>query len=126
MLIFPQLESDVLVILDCFLEGLVAPEASDNITFLADDDNSWARYLVLFAGYSNPSTVPGRLSNKLMSLLEELATSGRFYAREGLITSRILREKLEMEVNFDHDMDLCWFGNDGKDFIHLSPLPMIP
>lgn len=104
------------------LDGLVGPDVPENISFLYDDDNSWARYLLVFASYAKPSTMPGRLSDKLMSLLEELATSKRFYAREGLITSRILREKLEKEVRFDDDLHLHWFGNDGKDSIHLSPL----
>lgn len=122
MIGIPQLDSDIFVVLDCFVEGLVGPDAPENISFLLDDDNSWARYLLLFAGYANSSTVPGRLSEKLMSLFEDLATSRRFYAREGLITSRTLREKLEREVRFGDDLDLRWFGNDGKDFIHLSPL----
>ena len=117
-----QLSSDVLMVLDCFVERLVGPKAPDNITFSLDDDSSWARYLLLFAGYTNPSVVPGRLSDKLMSLLEELATSNRFYAREGLVTSRMIRQKLEKEVRFDDDLKLRWFGRDGKDFIHLSPL----
>lgn len=122
MIRIPELNSDVLVVLDCFVERLVGPNSPENISFVLDDDYSWARYLLLFAGYANPSAVPGRLSDRLMSLLEELATSNRFYAREGLITSQMLRQKLEKEVRFDDDLDLHWFGNDGKDFIHLSPL----
>ena len=58
----------------------------------------------------------------MISLLEELATSKRFYAREGLITSEILRQKLEEHVRIDDALDLCWFANYGQDFIHLSPL----
>ena len=122
MINIPYLDSDVLIVLDCFVEELIRPDAPDNIPFVLDGDNSWARYLALFAGYTNPSTILGRLSKILMSLLEELATSRRFYAREGLITSKILREKLEREVRFENDLNLCWFGNDNKDFIHLSPL----
>ena len=38
------------------------------------------------------------------------------------MTSQILLEKLEKEVRSDKELDLQWFGNDGKDFIHLSPL----
>lgn len=112
------------MIFDCFVEQILEPNAPDDIHFVFDNDDSWARYLILFAGYSNPFTVPGALSNRLMSLLEELATSGKFYAREGLIRSRTLRQKLEEKVRFDDDLDLCWFGNDGKDFIQLSPLHM--
>jgi hypothetical protein len=123
MIGIPELNSDVFIVLDCFVDGLAGPDSVENITFVLDDDNSWARYLLLFAGYTEPSTKPGKLSDKLMSLLEELATSRRFYAREGLITSRILRERLRREVRFDDDLDLHWFGNDGRDFIHLSPLP---
>lgn len=118
----PQLDSDVFVVLDCFVEELVGPDALEDIHFVLDDDYSWARYLLLFAGYTNPSAAPGRLSQKLMSLLEELAISKRFYAREGLITSQILQEKLEKDVRFDDDLNLQWFGNHGKGFIHLSPL----
>ena len=122
MIGIPELESDVVLVLDCFVEDLVGPDPPTNIGFVLDDDNLWARFLLLFAGYTEPSTLPGRLSDKLMSLLEELATSGRFYAREGLITSRMLREKLETKVQFDDDLELHWFGNDGKDFIHIAPL----
>ena len=123
MLAIPELKSDVFIVLDCFVEALVGPDALENILFLLDDDYSWARYLLLFAGYTSPSTRPGRLSYRLMTLLEKLATSGRFYAREGLITSKNLREKLGKEIRNDDDLDLRWFGNDGKDLIHLSPLP---
>jgi hypothetical protein len=123
MIGIPTLDSDLLVVLDCFFEGLVGPDAFDEIGILQGDEYSWARYLLLFAGYPTPSTMPGKLSGKLVSLLEELASSSRFYAREGLITSGILREKLEREVKFDGDLDLRWFGNDGKDLIRLSPLP---
>ncbi|KAL8775731.1 MAG: hypothetical protein Q9194_003698 [Teloschistes cf. exilis] len=124
MIGLPQLGSDVLVVLDCFVKELVGPDAPKDIFFMEDYsyDNSWARYLVLFAGYTNPAAAPGRLSQKLMSLLEELATSNRYYAREGLTTSQILREWLKNEVRFDDDLNLQWFGNDGKDFIHQSPL----
>ena len=64
----------------------------------------------------------------MFNLFEELATSGWFYAREELITTRILLEKLEKEVRFDQDLDLRWYGNDGRDDIHISPLStsMIP
>ena len=122
MIGIPQLNSDVFIVLDCFVEELAGPEAPENISFLLDDDNSWAHYLVLFAGYATPPTMSGRVSNKLISLLEELATSTRFYAREGLITTRILREKLVREVRFNDDLVLHWYGTDNKDFIHLSPL----
>jgi hypothetical protein len=122
MTAIPQLNSDVFVVLDCFVEGLTGANEPGNISFLLDDDYSWARYLVLFPGYTEPPTMLGNFSDRLMSLLEELATSRRFYAREGLITTRILREKLERAVRFDDNLVLHWFGNDGKDFIHLSPL----
>ncbi|KAI4250837.1 MAG: hypothetical protein LQ352_005227 [Teloschistes flavicans] len=112
MIGIPQLDSDALVVLDCFVEGLDGPDCPDDIHFLLDDDNSWARYLLLFAGYETPSAVPGRLSQKLMSLLEDLATSRRFYAREGLITSQILRQKLEREIRFDDDLNLHWMRLD--------------
>ena len=123
MLAIPELKSDVFIVLDCFVEALVGPDALENISFLLDDDYSWARYLLLFAGYTSPSTRPGRLSHRLMTLLEKLATSRRSYAREGLITSKNLREKLGKEIRNDDDLDLHWFGDDGKDLIHLSPLP---
>jgi hypothetical protein len=122
MIGIPELESDVVLVLDCFVEELVGPDPPTNIHFVLDDDYSCARFLLLFAGYTEPSTLPGRLLDRLMSLLEELATSGRFYAREGLITSRMLRKKLEREVRFDDGLELHWFGNDGKDFIHIAPL----
>ncbi|KAL9582028.1 MAG: hypothetical protein Q9212_003544 [Teloschistes hypoglaucus] len=114
MIGIPQLESDVLVVLDCFVEGLVGPDVPEDMHFVSDDDYSWARYLLLFAGYTNPSATPGKMSQKLMSLLEGLATSKRFYAREGLITSQILQQKLEEEVRFDDDLNLHWFGNHVK------------
>ena len=52
MIGIPSLDSDVLVVLDCFVEGLVGPDEPDNIHFVLDDDYSWARYLLLFAGYA--------------------------------------------------------------------------
>lgn len=122
MIGIPQLNSDAFIVLDCFVEVLIDPNPPQNTSFLLEDDNSWARYLLLSAGYTNPSAEPGRLSDRLISLLKELATSNLFYAREGLITSQMLQQKLEKEVRFDDDLDLRWFGNDGKDLIHLSPL----
>ena len=68
MIGIPQLESDVLVVLDSYIEKLVGPDSIQNIQFLLDDDNDWARYLVLTAGYASPSAVPGRSSDRLMSL----------------------------------------------------------
>ena len=123
MLGIPKLESDVFIVLDCFIQELARLNDDDprDIPFVCDDDNSWARYLIVAAGYAEPSSMPGKLSEKLISLLEELAISKRFYAREGLITSKILREKLEREA-FDRSLNLCWFGNAGRDHIHLSPL----
>ena len=56
-----------------------------------------------------------------MAALEEFATSNSFFASEGL-TTRTLRQRLERELRFEDDLDLHWFGNDGKDFIHLSTL----
>lgn len=82
MIGIPELESDVVLVLDCFVEDLVGPDPPTNIGFVLDDDNLWARFLLLFAGYTEPSTLPGRLSDKLMSLLEELATwGGSMHAR---------------------------------------------
>ena len=78
MIGIPNLHSDVLVVLDCFVEWLLRPDAPDNIHFMLDQDYSRARYLLLFAGYAEPSTQPGKLSDRLMSLLEELAISKRF------------------------------------------------
>ena len=122
MIHFPYLDSDALVVLDCYVEEVAGTASLENITFLLDDDNSWARYLVLFAGYTNPSARPSKLSEILVSLLGDLGTSRRFYAREELITSQILQEKLDKEVRFVDELNLRWFGNDGKDFIHISPL----
>ena len=58
-----------------------------------------------------------------MSVIGELVSSGTFYARERLITSRIVREKFERGIRFDDDLNLRWFGNDGRDYIDSSPLP---
>ena len=71
MIHFPYLDSDVLVVLDCYVEEVAGTASLENITFLLDDDNSWARYLVLFAGYTNPSARPSKLSEILVSLLGE-------------------------------------------------------
>ena len=40
MIGIPQLNSDVFIVLDCFVEELAGPEAPENISFLLDDDNS--------------------------------------------------------------------------------------
>jgi hypothetical protein len=123
MINFPSLGSDSFLILDCFVEDLTGSDTHDNIRFLFDNDNSWARYLVLFTGYPypNPYTRPGILSEKLMTVLEDLAASRRFYAREGMITSRVMLDKLMAAIPSDTGR-FHVFGNEGKDSIHLVPL----
>lgn len=123
MLGIPNLVSDVFIVLDCFVEGMVdTPIAPEDITFVIDDDYQWARYMIVLAGYRNPSTIPGKFSDGLMALLRDLATSGKFYAREGLITTGNVREKLEREMRFEDDFTPLWFGNDNRDGIHVTPL----
>jgi hypothetical protein len=90
----PQLISDVFIVLDCFIEELPGPDTAGDYDIPINEQKPWARYLALFAHYIKPPTISDRLSHKLTSLLERLATSWRFYAREGLITTEILQEKL--------------------------------
>ena len=47
MICISQLDSDLLIVLDYLVEGLVGTETPGSIKFLHDDDNSWARYPLL-------------------------------------------------------------------------------
>lgn len=122
MIGIPSLHSDAFLILDCFTEGLAESDHMEKVKFMLDDDYSWAQYAMVFAGYTQKSTPPGKLSEKLMSILEDLVRSNKFYARAGLITSGTVRTKLTRELRWGNDLEPVWSGNDGKDFIHLTPL----
>ena len=118
----PQLISDVFIVLDCFVEELPGADTTKGYSIPLNEEKPWARCLTLFADYTKPPTMSDRLSNKLTSLLERLATSGRFYAREGLITTEILLEKLERAVQFNDGLSYLRSGNHDWESIRLSPL----
>jgi len=78
-LVIPYLTSDVLLVFDCYVEGISAADPeTQKISFLLDDDEYWwARYATIFAGYKHDSNLPGKFSELFMSALEDLAESQR-------------------------------------------------
>lgn len=122
----PQLTSDVLLVLDCYLEGLTESNAErKTISTLFDDDYLWARYAIVFAGYTQRSSSPGGLSDPLIDVLKDLAQSDRFYAREELINSKFVFNELQKKLRWKNLMSPALFGNDGVGSIVLAPLRRI-
>ena len=116
----PNLISDVLLVLDCYIEDLSDINTDEKkISFLSDDDYLWARYAIIYAGYTQKSARPGKLSDHLTSVLEGLAHSDTFYAREGLITSSFVIRKLTTSLRFESEMEPTILGNDGRNSVVL-------
>ena len=119
----PQLTSDVLLVLDSYLEGVSESTSEEKqITHLVDDDYAWARYAIIFADYTQRSSPAGGLSDHLVFVLKDLAQSDTFYAREGLINSSFIFNKLQRMLRQEDQMRPALFGNDGRGSIVLAPL----
>lgn len=72
-LAIPNLYSDVLVVLDCYWAAALDDNTS-NITFLHGGP-TWARYAVLFAGYTDETSPVGRFSDCFVQALHGLANT---------------------------------------------------
>lgn len=113
----PNLTSDVLLILDCYVEVLAEGSREPSLQYLFDDSIPWARYGILVAGYSSNSSHEGRFSSHFMSVLRDLAHS------EPLANvASVMRNLMEEQRSFDNDPMPIYLGNDGTGSIILSPI----
>jgi hypothetical protein len=55
----PNLTSDVLLVLDCYVEAFSRGAVEEPITHLHRDDCPWARYGIIAAGYAPTQVVQG-------------------------------------------------------------------
>jgi hypothetical protein len=123
LIAIPPLTSDLLVVLDCSMEDLSRVNADGNtMSFLTDDDYDWARYSIMFADYTQSEDTPGRLSEHLVPVLQDLAVSDTFYARRGLITTNYVMKKLRTSMRFDTNMQPGLAGNDARGDVILVPI----
>jgi hypothetical protein len=113
----PNLTSDVLLVLDCYVEAFSKGDVEEPITHLFDDNYPWARYGIIAAGYTRKSDSLGGFSDCFMSTLEDLAHSGQL-ANCAFVT-RKLREGRRA---FEDVMELVVTGNDGSGSIILAPI----
>lgn len=114
----PNLLSDVLVILDCYWAGL-AEENSEAIQYLQDND--WARYGILFAGYDDELYPLGRFSEYLIGVLQVLTQSVNkpdTLVNCGKILADVSRVMKLSEENACPD----WRGNSRLDSFILAPI----
>jgi len=110
----PNLTSDVLLILDCYVETFAAGET---ITHLSNDNCPWARCEIITAGYAQNSANPGRFSDRFMSTLEDLAHSRQ------LVNCDFVRKKLmEGRGAFKYGMVPVVMWKKGIGSIILAPI----
>ncbi|KAI9766978.1 MAG: hypothetical protein M1839_004654 [Geoglossum umbratile] len=112
----PNLASDVLIVLDCYVEGFSRGSAEEPISILFDDP-PWARYGIISAGYSHSSSGPGGFSGRFMSTLEDLAHSGQL-----VNCASVMRKFMEERCTFEDDIEPVFMGNHGKASIILAPI----
>jgi hypothetical protein len=112
----PSLKSDVLLVLDCYVDGFSRGGVEEPITFL-DFGSPWTRYGIIGAGYSHNSSGPGGFSNHFMSTLEDLARSGQV-----VNCASVMRKLMEERRTFEDDMEPVFRGNHGMCSIILTPI----
>jgi hypothetical protein len=116
----PNLTSDVLLILDCYIESVSEEE---QISYLYDDTHAWARYGIIFARYAQGSDRPGKLSEYLISILEDLAYSGRLEPDHELVNCDLVVRRLMETLGAVEDyVPPVFMGNDCKGSIVLAPI----
>ncbi|KAH0558451.1 hypothetical protein GP486_004897 [Trichoglossum hirsutum] len=120
----PNLTSDVLLILDCYMEGLSGDNSgNERISYVFDDDYAWARYGIIFAGYTQKSIRPGKLADHLMSTLEDLTYSEQPEAMHGLVDCNFVVSKLTDTLRGVEDgMTPMFMGSDSGGSIVLAPI----
>jgi hypothetical protein len=113
----PNLTSDVLLVLDYYVEAFSRGVVEEPITHLSDDDYGWARYGIIAAGYTQNSASPGGLLDCFTSTLEDLAHSGQ------LVNCAFVIKKLrEGRHAFEDGMELVVIVNGGSGSIILAPI----
>ena len=113
----PNLTSDVLLVLDCYVEEFSRRTLEKPITHLFDKKCPWARYGIIAAGYARALGSPGAFSDCFISTLEDLAHSGRLVNCASVMTK--LREG---PCAFEDGMKPIVMGNDGGGVIILAPI----
>jgi hypothetical protein len=105
----PNLTSDVLLVLDCYVEAFSRGEMEEPITHLYDENKRWARYGIIAAGYTQNSVNPGGFSDCFLSTLEELAPSGQL-----VNCAFVMRKLREERLAVGDGMEPVVMGNDGR------------
>ncbi len=113
----PNLISDVLLVLDCYVEAFSRGDVEEPISHLSDDEYRWARYRIIAAGYIQNSVSPGRFSDYFMSTLEDLALSGQL-----VNCAFVIRKLREGRRALGDVMGAVVTGNDGSGSIILAPI----
>jgi len=108
---FPHLTSDVLIVLDCYVDfsrwGM-----RELITHLNNNNCPWARYGVITAGHDGNWVIPGTFSRSFMAILTDLAYSGPL-----MNCASIIRKLVETQYT-----EPVMMGNLGSGSIILAPL----
>jgi hypothetical protein len=118
---FPNLVSDVLVVLDCYAEGLKDDDSEWlTISHAIDDDYPWARYAIMVVGYIENSTPPGTFSEHFMSLLEELTRPDHPRSRFRPSDVAYLAKKLNKRFKGGYRMEPEVIGNKSTFLVPTS------
>ena len=113
----PNLTSDVLLVLDCYVEAFSRGDVEEPITHLFDDECRWARYGIIAAGYTQNSVSPGGFSDCFLSTLEDLALSGQL-----VNCAFVIRKLREGRRAFGDGMEPVVMGNGSRGSIILAPI----
>ena len=78
----------------------------------------------MYAGYTHSGVNPGTLSELLLSVLRDLPLSDSFYAREGLITTESVMNRMLTSLRSDVKMVMVpeLLGNDRSGDVVLVPI----
>jgi hypothetical protein len=117
MIGIPNLISDVLIVLDCYVDVFSEGSLEEPISILFDDNIPWTRYGIIGAGYSHSSSSPGEFSRRFMSTLEDLARSGQL-----VNCASIMRKFMEQRSSFEGRMKPVHTGNHSSGSIILVPI----
>ena len=108
----PNSASDVLIVLDCFIDAPASGPSS-----LPDGLRPSARYGIVGADYSSPSIGPPLFSKHVMRALEHPARSSQ------AANWHSVRNRIEQELRLSRDpVELVVKGNEGMGSIILTPI----
>jgi hypothetical protein len=115
----PNLVSDVLVILDCYWAGLFDDRNSSMSHLRGGHD--WARYGVIFAGYTDETLPVGRFSEHFINALRHLAHSVE--DRDSLANIRDVFGEVRRIIEQSGDsVQPDWRGERGATSLTLAPI----